>query len=692
MISSAQAKCSFIQPTWSRFCALSATLLIWAAGSAILSAQSVCLPLPRLLTMMPMGGSVGSQVEITITGEHLDDVKELMFDHPGIVAKAKQNDAGQIEPNKFLVQISADCPTGLYEARVLSRLGISSSRIFSIDTLLELKQTAPNTSLSTAMEIQVNSVTNSVMTARSIDFYTFMAQKGHRYVVGCSSRGIDSKLDPVVIIADSQGRDLAVERRGDLLDFTASQDGPHLIKVHELTFKGGPAYFYRLHFQELVADAVLPRFASTRSVSAFSWPPTGLPAKAVNVELEPNGVSAPQQIALPCDLSGSFYPAADVDAFEFSARKGEVWWVEIASERLGRPTDPAILVQHVTGEPGKEQLVDVVELLDIPSPVKPSSNGYAYDGPAYDGGSPDILGKMVIPQDGVYRLQLTDLFGGTRKDLRNEYRMIIRKAAPDFALAAWSLHMELRNGDRNALSKPLALRAGATVALEVVAVRRDGFDGDIQLQLNGLPNGVSAQGLKIPAGKSRGIMLVTAQYDAPVALANLDFVGSATIDNQLVSRQVQMADFAWPIPDSWGEIPAPRLVSGLPLSVTNHEPAPMSIATQDRNVIEATAGSKVTIPLVLTKRMDFSGSTLQMKAFGDGMERLPPFNISLDAANSEAVIDLASLQLTPGEYSFAFYTGAVAKYRIKPDAPSQDTVDIVITEPISIRVKPTEPK
>jgi len=689
---SAQAKCPVIHHAWLCCCTCFAALLMVFAGSAFVSAQSVCLPLPRLLTMMPMGGSVGSQVEIAITGEHLDDVKELLFNHPGIVAKAKQNDAGQIEPNKFLVQISADCPTGLYEARVLSRLGISSSRIFSVDTLLELKQMAPNTSLSTAMEIQVNSVTNSVMTARSIDFYTFMAQKGHRYVVGCSSRGIDSKLDPVVIIADSQGRDIAVERRGDLLDFTASQDGPHLIKVHELTFKGGPAYFYRLHFQELAADAVLPRFASTRSVSAFSWPPTGLPANAVNVELEPNGVSAPQKIALPCDLSGRFYPAADVDAFEFSARKGEVWWVEIASERLGRPTDPAILVQHVTGEPGKEQLVDVVELLDIPSPVKPSSNGYAYDGPAYDGGSPDILGKISIPQDGVYRLQLTDLFGGTRKDLRNEYRMIIRKAAPDFALAAWSLHMELRNGDRNALSKPLALRAGATVALEVVAVRRDGFDGDIKLQLNGLPNGVSAQGLKIPAGKSRGIMLVTAQYDAPVALANLDFVGSATIDNQLVSRQVQMADFAWPIPDSWGEIPAPRLVSGLPLSVTNHEPAPMSIATRDRNVIEATAGSKVTIPLVLTKRMDFSGSTLQMKAFGDGMERLPPFNLSLDAVNSEAVIDLASLQLGPGEYSFAFYTGAVAKYRIKPDAAPQDTVDIVITEPISIRVKPTEPK
>jgi len=34
------------------------------------------------------------------------------------------------------------------------------------------------------------------------------------------------------------------------------------------------------------------------------------------------------------------------------------------------------------------------------------------------------------------------------------------------------------------------------MALEVVAIRRDGFDGDIDLVMEGLPEGVSAQGLK----------------------------------------------------------------------------------------------------------------------------------------------------------------------------------------------------
>src|SRR6185369_3489416 len=185
------------------------------------------------------------------------------------------------------------------------------------------------------------------------------------------------------------------------------------------------------------------------------------------------------------------------------------------SERFGLPTDPSILVQRVNGSGDDEKLTDVGEFGDIPSPVKVSSNGYAYDGPPYNAGSSDILGKLEIKEDGLHRLQLTDLFGGTRNEPRNVYRLVIRKAAPDFALVAWALHMELRNGDRNAVSKPLALRGGATMALEVVAFRRDGFDGEIDLAMEGLPNGVTAHGLKIPAGQSRGMMLITADADAP---------------------------------------------------------------------------------------------------------------------------------------------------------------------------------
>ena len=634
-------------------------------------AQSVCLPLPRLLTTIPMGGTVGTQVEITISGENIEDVSELMFTHPGLTATPKLDVNGQPEANKYIVTIAVDCPTGIHEARLMTRLGISSARVFCVDTLPEVTQAAPNTTLATAMELKVNSICNAVMTTKAVDHYWFEAVKGHRYIVNCASRGIDSKLDAVLIIGDSAGRDLVVERRGGTLDFTAPEDGRHVIKVHELTFKGGPAFYYRLAVQELNADAAIPEFASTKTVNSFSWPPAGLAASAASSETEPNNEQAQaQKISLPCDIAGNFFPAADVDRFEFAATKGDVWWVEVASERLGRPTDPAVLVQHVTGAGAgaDEKRTDVAEFTDIASPMKPSSNGYAYDGPPYDGGSADIIGKLEIKEDGVHRLQLTDLFGGTRNDVRNVYRLVIRKAAPDFAMAAWGLHMELRNGDRNALSKPLALRAGATTALEVVAVRRDGFDGAIELVMEGLPEGVTAQGLKIPAGQTRGIMLITADQNAPRALANVSFHGRATLGEAATTRPVHMAAMAWPIVDSWGEIPSPRLVTGLPVSVTTSEFAPVTIAASEKKVWEVAAGEKLTIPLVHTRRSEFSGSTLQLRTFGAGFEQVPRFDVSLDADQSEAVLDLASLKTPPGDYLIAFYGSAVVKYRYNPEA------------------------
>ncbi len=632
-------------------------------------AQSVGLPAPRLLTTIPMGAKVGTQVEVTISGEHIEDADELTFSDRRITAARKLNAAGQPESNKYVVTIAADCPVGIHEARVMTRLGISSSRAFSVGTLDEAVRTNANTTLATAMELKINSICNATMTQRAVDHYVFEAKKGQRIIVDCATRGIDSKLAAVVIIADAAGRDLLVERRGGVLDFTVPADGKYVIKVHELTFKGGQAYYYRLAVSELPVGAPIVRLPSTQPVNSFSWPPQGLKEQAEFAESEPNNDrTKSQKISLPCDIAGSFFPAADVDVFEFEAKKGDVWWVEVASERFGLPTDPSILVQHVARTGDTEKLTDVAEFSDIPSPVKVSSNGYAYDGPPYNAGSADILGKLEIKEDGLHRLQITDLFGGTRNDPKNVYRLVIRKAAPDFAVVAWALHMELRNGDRNAVSKPLALRGGATMALEVVAIRRDGFDGDIDLAMEGLPEGVTASGLKIPAGQSRGLMLVTANQNAPRAVGSAMFFGRATIDGAVVTRPCRLASFAWPITDSWGEIPSPRLMADVPVSVSGLEFTPLSLATPTKEALTVIAGEKLTIPLNHTRRSEFSGATLQLRTMGAGFDRAPQFDVSLTADQSQAVLDTAVLKTAPGDYLIAFYGGAVAKYRHQPEA------------------------
>ena len=637
--------------------------------ASTVAAQSVCLPSPRLLTTTPMGGQAGSTVEVTITGENMEDVDQLRFSHPGITATPKLDDAGEPIENQFAVTIAADCPLGVHEARAMTRLGVSSSRVFNVGTLPEVTRTKANTSLNSAMPLAVDSICNAYMTKQAVDHYTFEARSGERTVVDCAAQGIDSKAKPVLIVADADGNDLQVERRGGAVDFTAPADGTYLVKVHDLTFNGGTSYFYRLALQQAEAGEVVARLPSTAAVNSVSWPPPGLPDEAALAEVEPNNThTEAQSITLPCDIAGSFYPAADVDAYEFTAKKGEVWWVEVASERLGRPTDPSIVVQRVTREGEQETLTDVVELSDIPSPVKVSSNGYSYDGPPYNAGSADINGKVEIPEDGTYRLQIRDLFGGTRTDPRNVYRLVVRQAQPDFSIVGWALHMNLRNGDRNALSKPISLRGGATVAIEVVVIRRDGFDGAIDLMLENLPQGVTATGLTIPTGKSRGIMLITAHQDAPRGLTSATFSGQATINDETVTKPGRLASMAWPVPNHWSEVPAPRLLADVPVCACGTEFAPVTIAAAEDRVWEAKVGEKFTIPLVLTRRCEFSGPKISLKTFGDGFEKNPAFDAPLDADASEAVIDLAALKTQPGEYTLAFYGSAVAKYRYHPEA------------------------
>lgn len=626
-------------------------------------AQQVTLPLPRLLTLQPMGGQAGSTVEVTLTGEHLEEVQALVFSSPHLQARPVPG-----SENKFLVEIAADAPAGVHDARVLCRLGVSSARAFSVGPLSEVNRAKPNNSLETALELKVGSVCNATMTRRAVDYYRFQAAKDRRLVIDCAAVGLDSRLTPVLALADAEGRDLKGNRTGGPLDFTPPADGTYVIKVHDLTYQGGERHFYRLALQEFAEGTALQQ-PRTQTVSAMSWPPDGLPERAALAETEPNNAAAEaQKITLPCDLAGSFFPAADVDTYEFAAKKGEVWWVEVASERLGLNTDPFVLVQRVEKTADGEKLTDVAELYDIAPPTKVSSNGYSYDGPPYNAGSPDVNGSFEIKADGTYRLQMRDLFGGTRHEPGNIYRLIVRRATPDFSLAAWAVHMTLRNGDRAALSKPAALRRGDARLFEVVVQRRDGFDGPIEIEADNLPAGVHAAGLRIGKGKSVGHLVLTADGDAPRGFSQANLRGRAVINGADVVRPCRLASMEWPVKDAKQEIPAPRLLADFPVSVTDSEEAPLTVALAEDKVFEARAGETLKIPLRLTWRNDFTGATIKLKGQGEGFTTLKELEIPIKAETAELVLDLAALKTAPGEHTLALYGSAVSKYRYNPAA------------------------
>jgi hypothetical protein len=210
--------------------------------------------------------------------------------------------------------------------------------------------------------------------------------------------------------------------------------------------------------------------------------------------------------------------------------------------------------------------------------------------------------------------------------------------------------------------------------------------------MRNLPKRVTAAGLTIPAGQSRGIMLVTAAVDATRDMSSATMMGKALIGEGVVERPCKLASMAWPVPDAWQEIPNPRLLADVPVSVIDNELATMTLQSQSSQPLEVLRGEKLVISLTIQRRSEFSGASMPMRIFGDGFSQAGTIDVSLTEDTNDISLDLASLKTPPGDYTIAFYGNAVAKYVSTLQQPSQatDIVDIIVSEPIAIRVLPGE--
>ncbi len=175
------------------------------------------------------------------------------------------------------------------------------------------------------------------------------------------------------------------------------------------------------------------------------------------------------------------------------------------------------------------------------------------------------------------------------------------------------------------------------------------------------------------------MMLVSAAENAPRGFANARFLGRSTIAGAAVERPCVLASVAWPIPDSWGEIPYTRLTADVPVSVGGVDRAPITIAPMPSMVV-AKVGEKVVVPFTHTRRGEFSGATMNARVIGAGFERVPGFDVTLTGDKTDLTLDLAALKTPPGDYLVAFHGGAVAKYRHHPEKVAEAEADKVKAE------------
>ena len=682
------------------------------------------LPAARISHLFPPGGQNGTSFEITVSGSHLDEPSRIYFSHEGISSTPKS------EANKFAVTIASNVPPGVYEARFVGRFGLSNPRAFVVASLPEISIPAANTSVTNAVELKPETAVNSRVAANSVSWFRFTAKKSQRLFIECLAEAIDSRMDAMLILADTTGRELERARAGGLIDFIAPADGAYLLKISDFLYRGGDDYFYRLTLsaaprldfafppaglagmktnitlygrnlpggkpakgmamdgkplEQLTVEVAFPTGGRARRLD------TGLRMRPADAGLEgfeyrlksPKGVSNPvllgfatapvvleqepnsqpaqaQRISPPCEVAGQFYPGGEQDWFAFEAKKGDVFWIEAFSHRLGLNTDPFILVQRVTrNDKGEEQASDVQELND---------NDTNFGDREFNTATRDPAARFEAKEDGMYRVMVRDLFQRAERSPRFVYRLSVRREAPDFRLAAMSVVPRLKADAKNIdIGVPL-LRRGETIAVRVMAFRRDGFNGDIQLSIENPPPGLIFDGDRLEAGKNFTFILLTASEDAPAFAGPIRLVGKAKVGDKELVREARGGTMVFPVGNTDSERPESRVVREFALAITDKESSPISIAAIEKKTWEAPANGKLQVPLAITRRAEFNAN-LKLKPLGPGVaEALKEFDADGKATNATLTLDLAALKLAAGDYVFAVQSQTTGKYRNNPDA------------------------
>ncbi|MFG0335291.1 MAG: hypothetical protein ACF8TS_18180, partial [Maioricimonas sp. JB049] len=287
------------------------------------------------------------------------------------------------------------------------------------------------------------------------------------YAIEINSRPFVSHVHPFGITQGTTAelQTIAAPAAG-LVSFTAPMDEP--AGVHEV----------RLPMGEGVTNPV-PVVVSELPVIFEAEGENGTPETA-------------QEVTFPTGISGRIESAADIDCFAFEAKKGDRISVEVVARRHWSGLDSIVRILNAEGKPLTEN--DDLRLW--------GKRTY----------QDSMIENWTVPADGRYVVEIRDVHLRGGDDF--VYYLKIEQAEPYFELCL--------DSDKTWLSP------GTSAVIFARAVRKNGFSGEIQLHIDGLPEGVTASCGRILRGKGTdGCIVLTAAQDASMMASNIRVWGTA---------------------------------------------------------------------------------------------------------------------------------------------------------------------
>lgn len=269
-------------------------------------------------------------------------------------------------------------------------------------------------------------------------------------------------------------------------------------------------------------------------------------------------------------------------------------------------------------------------------------------GPGY--GSDSML-DFLVPADGDYYIHLKDVRGMEGADFA--YRLSIREQVPDFRLTAEPANPNIPRGGTTAVR----------VSLDMIR----GFDGPIDIEIKGLPRGVSASPARILPGQISSVVVLTAAPNADDAhAAPIQFLGHAVVNGQEITRAANREE-------SYDQ----------PLQLASITPAPDVSVTTEAKEVTLEPGKEVTVTLNIARHNGFTGRV------PCSIENLPPgvrvVNVGLNGVLVTEAQTSRTFTLRAENWAKPidrpFYVVAVVESNSSTNHPSQ---------PILLRVAPNQ--
>ena len=190
--------------------------------------------LPFITGVFPLGCKAGTKPNLKLQGWNLP-MTDLVYD------------ASSKEP-------------GIYRLSMTKGDLISNEAPFSVDTLPECMEKEPNDQPAKAQPVKLPIIVNGrIDKSGDLDVFSFQGKAGEEVVAEVFARRLDSPLDSVLRLTDSQGHQLAFnddhEDRGSgltthhadsFLQAKLPGNGTFFIHIGDAQDKGGPEYAYRL--------------------------------------------------------------------------------------------------------------------------------------------------------------------------------------------------------------------------------------------------------------------------------------------------------------------------------------------------------------------------------------------------------------------------------------------------------------